>query len=805
MNSAETIINMPYTIQNYDNFLKDYINISGFNWDSKCLDIIFKNIGGNFDKYIQKVGEYNTVYAANPKFISSKSYKEKDYSNKCPEGWTESTNKTCKNLNYTGPCQAGRITKDKIIPTCPAKIFGDLPNAQNNNYYTGWYGPYDASLGNFNNTNIVRNNEDEGTYCTAGKAADNSENGAKLDCENSGGQWINYYDDPGFFKNSYTCYKPTRYNNVTEESPSFEAMNDNDKLNWENKCKAYWPIKTVTTTEKWSCTYGDKIESDIANGKIFRIGDSNSPIEAAKIALQSNRLKNNYFFMIDDGIYITNVDIDIGIITSKGNYEPKCTEKYNKKAILYFIKQDFFKMLDNCKMVNDKINSVNSNWDILKNALIKENFTNDVDIDGNIVEHLESGTTEIINRQNEIINNLASNYNLKAELYNRQVNLLGNSEKIIETHNKKLNKQLDDLVIIQDKIALKNRVIELNEEIADKQILYKKIIIVFFTLIPFIIITLVLLFTKSVNSYIGYGILLLILVGYIIYIIVMINLKGIKNFGKESKRVISKYEKAITNYWENENKKLQQSLGNFIEEKCQDEDIDSEETSRIYQKGDYIMQSNNPFYYYDGSAPPQQIHPGPIGSIKFSIENEIQKFPNINFTKIKNPITKFFFETWLLILNKNGINVNDPRFTQDLDIIDYPDSDQNPSPYWDSIKLPIISNIDKQYDYLFQNYSGNKKNISKSGSKFIVDYWNFIFGDRIPGEIYKDWINKLATFTEKTNPNIEQFYNDYINFIKQSNQFSDKFGGWEKFIEVKMKEFLGNINVSSPVVKKYTK
>ena len=70
-----------------------------------------------------------------------------------------------------------------------------------------------------------------------------------------------------------------------------------------------------------------------------------------------------------------------------------------------------------------------------------------------------------------------SNYNKKAELYNYQVDLIGQNEKLVENHNKKLNKQLDDLTAIQEQIALKDRVIELNDELTKKQIRNKKILI----------------------------------------------------------------------------------------------------------------------------------------------------------------------------------------------------------------------------------------------------------------------------------------------------------------------------------------
>ena len=61
MNSKDFITSTPNTIQNYDNYLKDYINLAGFNWNSDCLSTTLKNLDNNFTKYVEKIGDYNTV------------------------------------------------------------------------------------------------------------------------------------------------------------------------------------------------------------------------------------------------------------------------------------------------------------------------------------------------------------------------------------------------------------------------------------------------------------------------------------------------------------------------------------------------------------------------------------------------------------------------------------------------------------------------------------------------------------------------------------------------------------------------
>jgi len=842
MNSKEIISSTPNTIQNNDNYLKDYINLSGFNWKTTCLDLSFKNLGDNFGNYVEKVGDFNTIAATNPIYTPPRSYQEKDYSGPCPEGWTTNPIQyignqlyaSCTNQSYTGQCNAGRSKQIQQTASCPQKNVGSPSSTQNswygwnsnwipwwrwnyysvpnNNSYTGWYGPTDASEGDFANTNIGSQPPGAGSYCTAGWSAGNSQGGSQADCTSSGGTWVNYYNDPTFNSHGYTCFKPTQYKWKTEDPSYFWGYTNENKRNWENQCQAYWPMQTINIPGKWTCTYGDDINNDIARGNIFQIGTSNSSIEAAKTSLKSLRMIDNYFAIIDNLIYIIGPNSNVNVITSKGVYQPNCTEKNNKKISLYYIKESFFNMLKDCKEVNDKINSVNTTRDILQDAVnsvssVREGFTS--------FENIK----DIAKNQNEITANLVSNYNKKAELYNYQVDLIGQNEKLVEVHNKKLNKQLDDLTAIQDQIALKDRVIELNDELTKKQLRNKKILIGFFVLVPLLGIPLLLVVIKAFSPFIGLSIAGLLIMGYIIYMLVVANQNEVKNFGREDKRILSKYEKAISNYWNKQKEALSKSLSIFVNGKCADVGVQEEEEESgsgnkvVKSKGDYIMKSNSPFYYYDGSAPPQQIYPGAIGSVDFSIDGITDKnikFPKEimdNFSKIKNPITRFFFQTWFQILLKNGIKLDDPRFSQDLDVIDFIDSDETPIPFWDSIKLPIVTNINQQFNYLFQSYSGEKRDLSKTSSTLLVDLWNFIYGDIIPGDVYETWVKKLESVLNKSEPKIEEFYDLYLQYIMGLPKFNEKYKSFEKFVEVKMIDFIKtfnqDINVSTPFAKKY--
>ena len=844
MISNDVLNSQPNTIQNNDNFLRDFINTSGFRWDSSCLEVAFRNLGTRFNEFVQNQGDFNTVAASNPQFTPPRSWQEKDYSGPCPQGWTQRQSWQgggCVNPTYTGPCSAGRTQRTAQPARCPNRVLANPPQTQNcrwerdwnnshwwlhswngwrnictttqnPNNYSGWNGPTDASS-RLARTNVGVQPTGQGSFCTAGWAASNSLGSAQSDCARSGGQWVQFWDDPGFNRNAYTCYTPTRFSNVTEPASYFNGWNNESRRRWENQCRAEWPMVTRSTPGRWTCTYSaDSLENDIARGNIFNIGSAATPADAARIALRSNRMVNNFFFYVGTSVFITGPNSNASVFTSKGRFQPNCTERNNRRGTLFVITQAFFNMLQQCRVINDNVNSVNTNRDILQRAVTSiERFTP--------MQNIQ----DISTNENEVISNLATDYNKKAELYNYQIDLINQNEKLVENHNKKLNQQLNDLTGIQDQIALKDRVIELNDELTQKQIRNKKILIGFFVLIPILGIPLLLIVTKAFSPFIGLSIAGLMIVGYIIYMIVIGNQSDKIIFKKEDNRTISKYERSLSNYWNKQREALSRSLSEFVNGKCANGDIDTQEeqnrqpgsgsgsgsgssNSPAATKDNYLLKTNGPFYYYDGSAPPQQIHPGAVGSIDFSVDGITDrnlKFPReiqTNINSIENPITRFFFQTWLSLLSNSGINLNDSRFAQDLDVIDFPDSDDNPPPYWENIKLPIISNIQQQFDHLFSSLSIEKRDLSNKASSNLINIWNFVNGDKIPGDVYKTWVDRLAIVLEDEQPNIQKFYNDFLTSILGSRSINS-------FVDSKMKEFIKIINkdihVSQPFLKKY--
>ena len=78
-------------------------------------------------------------------------------------------------------------------------------------------------------------------------------------------------------------------------------------------------------------------------------------------------------------------------------------------------------------------------------------------------------------------------------------------------------------------------------------------------------------------------------------------------------------------------------------------------------------------------------------------------------------------------------------------------------------------------------------------------------------DIYESWVNRLANIIKQTNPDIEKFYSDYLQYLMGLTKFTEKYGsgnvGLEKFVQIKMIDFIKtfnqDINVSQPFAKKY--
>ena len=771
-------ISKPNTIKNNPNFIKSFINNQGFNYDTSCLDLLFKNIQ-NIDNYIKKIGDFNFLVSSNPIYNPPQNVVVTNWDQYCPDRWTQINNGCQAPPDYTGPCNSGLT-----VAQCPPSSWA----------YVGWNGPFNA-------TNLPGGQS--GQICTAGWSTSMSQELAQSDCESNGGTWIDW----DFGDHPYTCLNP---NASTSPLSYFNGYTSGDKLAWSQSCDANWPNKTIQTPGFYTCQTGASLQDDIKNGIVVNVGNvQNYDLQQSlKLIFTSNLGIFPNFFAIDtDGAVYVSKGIDASVFTSKGTFEPKCPN--NMKMTVYRIDEELLIIMNKCILVNKSINAGNNLTNdleqkannIIKNSLQKVMTTEPFD---DYKKGVYVNTTDSIqNNLNQIVKNLASNYNLKAEIYNAQSETINKHQELVEGTNQKLNNQLNELKDVEDEIALKARMIELNEEQMKKENATKRVLIGFFIFLPFLVIP-ILLYGFGGSPYLAGGIAFLMLIGYIIYAIIVINRAEVKQFMKPVVKQATKYERAIQKYYDKEKKELGKELSEFVygECKCPPEEEEEESPTPNYPKGKYVMKANGPFYYYDGSAPPQQIYPTPQGSLDFVVGRHIMSFPkeiSQNLDKVKNPVEKQFFQLWLEMLAKKGISVNDPRFIKNLDIIDLQNVNNDIPPYWKHIKLPMVSELDTNVNIVCQRFDDIRTKTGSDAATFLTNTWNFYLGEEIPENVYQKWLKKINEVISQRG-DVKNVYSEFTKYVMNTEKFKKK--SMDKFMNEKLHQFVKlfneNIRLAEP-------
>ena len=170
------------------------------------------------------------------------------------------------------------------------------------------------------------------------------------------------------------------------------------------------------------------------------------------------------------------------------------------------------------------------------------------------------------------------------------------------------------------------------------------------------------MYYQAVGPYVSLGIISLLVVAYIIYVVVINNKMKIRQFLKPVMGTIQQYENVA-----------RQVYNDIVPPVCKGEEAEegNDGNKQLKTLNLSILNANGPFYYYDGSAPPEQIHPTPVGSIQFDTGDGIVVFPeelNMSLDNLNNIMLYIFFTSWIGLMMKNGINLNDPRFLKKLNI-----------------------------------------------------------------------------------------------------------------------------------------
>ena len=863
-------LSKPETIIYEDNIFKKLINQSGNNYDTTCLDLALKN-DLSIDKYITNLGKYNlrnfTIITTPEKKTE---YNYIDYSDPCPDGWTNE-NGECINLsNYNGPCDYGQeLTGHKncsyrpIIRRCRgpeaegspkvigiASAGGKVANGSRGleSYKEGYgYTSYCYQFPNdpcsayyrlrFSNgvvSNMTIYAEGYGfTNPDIVFALENVPSGgvtAILQVSTTKNEWFDSRVSSQFVRPNQIIVKFSGITSLLNRNPvdySYECsgyeyrcdpykyrkgsklsnLSNNQKKEWSEKCKADWPEKTgevITPTYDTCNVIRSWIETNNNVTYIGVIPVSQNPLSfVINYIFENNILPNqdsyfayfsayNYYYL-----YLSNTS-DASVFTNEGKYDEAQTEKcrsVNSSYVNYPV--SVFKLngsiykdanFSACASINNSINNINrmtsnkQQQDFSQNIkALNEKFTNYEQ------NQYDTSTTTVQKNLNDIIKNLTDNYNQKAQIYNSTADAIKNHDLILSKRNNLLNKQSEDLLKIQDNIVLKTREIELNNETTNKQLFIKRVIQGSFVLLPLIIIMLILMYYQAVGPYVSLGIISLLVVAYIIYVVVINNKMKIRQFLKPVMGTIQQYENVA-----------RQVYNDIIPPVCKGEEAEEEgnDGNKKLTVNRSILNANGPFYYYDGSAPPEQIQPTPIRSIQFDTGDGIVVFPeelNMSLDRLNNNMLYLFFTSWIGLMMKNGIDLNDSKFLKKLNITDLEDSPTTYNlPLWENIGLPLTADFEDNIKVKCSRYDDIRSKSGKNASVFLVDTWNFVIGDRIPNDIYEKWLKKINS-TILQNRNLPTVYQQFYDFVISSKQFKEKYpdpNGYQNFIQTKFTDFL---------------
>ena len=756
MSNSEAL-SKPNTIINNDNIFKNIINQSGNNYNTTCLDLALKN-NLSINKYIIELGKYNImnfITINNPEKKTEYTYT--DYSQPCPTGWSNQNGECINSWNYNGPCNSGKYTSGyrncrwQYIPkTCSRSNWTWVPSSNSRPNQRFFSGTWQLRTENY-------------------------------ECGS----------------NSWKC------DPFNEQLPGSDFRNytNDDKKNWANSCKADWPqaTGTVITPAFYTCNINTSFEN--TTRKIGIIPKSENPqLFAIDFIFRNNILPNQdaYFAYYLDGqnyhIFLSNTDASV--FTNQGVYDAKqssicqgANKNFRNYPVSVFkLNASFYKdaNFSTCASTNKSINNINT----MNSNNQKSKFSDDINkINEKFTNYeqnqYDTSTISVQKNLNDIIKNLTDNYNQKAQIYNSTADAIKNHDVILSKRNNLLNKQTEDLLKIQDNIILKTREIELNNETTNKQLFIKRVIQGSFVLLPLIIIILILMYYQAVGPYVSLGIISVLVVSYIIYVVIINNKMKIRQFLKPVMGTIQQYENVA-----------RQAYNDIIPPICKGEDAEEENNQIKRQLNISILNANGPFYYYDGSAPPEQIHPIPIGSIQFDTGDGIIVFPeelSMSLDNFNNIMLYIFFSSWIGLMMKNGIDLNDPRFLKKLNITDLEDSPTTYNiPLWENIGLPLTADFEDNVNVKCSRYDDIRSKSGKNASVFLVDTWNFFIGDKIPNDIHQKWLKKINLVILRSG-NIKKVYSEFYEYVISSKQFKEKYpapNGIKNFIQTKFTVFL---------------
>ena len=793
-------LSRPETIISNNNIFQKEVRQTGNNNNTTCLDLLLKRV--QLSNFINSLGNYNFTNFTNVYTPERRiQYTFTDYAQPCPAGWSNQ-NGNCMNWwTYNGPCNSGRFTSGyrncrwEFSPrTCSRPVNRWVPPTNR------WIPPTTRWVPGIGGRMVPNQ---RGWWDIWGPTQRWEPNPGRMETipgrweSTGGGRWEITNENFACGQNNWRC------DPFTKQLPgsNFRNSSNNDKRNWARKCNAPWPQATGTNIipSFWTCNLNRTLEN--TSRKIGIIPRSQDPQRfAINFIFQNNILPNqNAFFAyyLDGGnyhIFLSNTS-DASVFTNQGAFNKNETSRCrgvnrnfrNFPVSVFRLNAAIYRdgNFSQCASINNSINNIN----IMNSNSQKQQFNRNIQQINEKFTNYEqnqynSSTTSVQQNLNEIIKNLTDNYNQKAQIYNSTADAIKNHDRILSKRNNVLNKQSEDLLKIQDDITLKTREIELNNETSNKQLFIKRVMQGSFVLFPLIILMLILMYYQAVGPYMSLGIIGLLVVGYIIYVVVINNRMKVRQFLKPVMGTIQQYENVA-----------RQVYNDIIPPVCKGEtEEENDGNRRLSRKLNIsILNSNGPFYYYDGSAPPEQIHPTPLGSIQFDTGDGIVVFPEelaMSLDNYNNIMLYIFFVSWIGLMMKNGIDLNDPKFLKKLDITNLEDvSTTYNLPLWENIGLPLTADFQDNIKVKCSKYNDIRSKSGKNASIFLVDTWNFFLGDKIPNDIYQKWLKRINSVILR-NGNLQKVYFQFYEFVMSSKQFKEKYPRIDNFIQTKFTEFL---------------
>ena len=431
-------------------------------------------------------------------------------------------------------------------------------------------------------------------------------------------------------------------------------------------------------------------------------------------------------------------------------------------------------------LVNYK-NNMNDDWQTLYSDNIKSN-------------QLSNISTNL----NQISDNMSKDFNKKTQVYNQQVDILNRSQKIVDDKNNIINNQLDSLQDIQNNIANKERLIELNNSNSNKDTRSVKLLGGAFIMFLFLVIPLVLFFSKVITLNLSLLCILLIIIAYIIYAVIISNKHKVLTFTKPLKKELNTNEKAISKFYKND---IRGKIAEYAYGDCtcpeEEEEGDGPDPNVPTGTVKFVLNKNDGFWYYDGSAPPQQLVPNPRGYVTIvglgKMGNVPVRVPD-DLNKVSNKIEREFLKLLKKNMEKNDI----PNNPKQLRIIDWisganmgmSNSSKNSTPpIWKPSGLPKITSDRLVINKVCQSYDAN--NTNSSISEFIQEAYSLFLDENISEQVQNEGNiqeNKLDYLTRKYGKLVnkygqEETFTTIIFDIINSTKFKKKYGTGKKGLD----------------------